>query len=398
MRSRATVAPYPNRAGRYVRQRGGYPAFILAPLPPDPPLAMTGMLAQLSRADRALARLDGSVHNLPDPDLFVLMYVRKEAVLSSQIEGTQSSINDVLEAEARVFDHAPKDVGEVLNYVAAMNEGLRRLDTLPLSLRLIKQIHARLMRGVRGAERLPGEIRTSQNWIGPQGTGIGDAIFVPPPPDLVADSLSDLERFLHAETPEIPPLIKVGLAHAQFETIHPFLDGNGRVGRLLITFLLCEADILRQPVLYLSHWFRRHQQTYYSLLQGVRDQGDWEGWLQFFLDGVGTVANEATEVSRRIVDLREDHRNRIIQDFGRTAAGGLMVLEHLFRNPIVQVKDVQKLLGLTHPSANSLVASLQRAGILVETSGHRRNRRFAYEPYIQLFRDGPADVAREQPE
>lgn len=376
-----------HRAGRYVRQPAGYRAFIPAPLPPDPPLDMSGMLAQLSRADRALARLDGSVHSLPDPDLFVFMYVRKEAVLSSRIEGTQSSINDVLEAEARILARGHTDVGEVLNYVAAMNEGLRRLETLPLSIRLIKEIHARLMQGVRGAERQPGEIRTSQNWIGPRGSGLGDAIFVPPPADLVLESLSDFERFLHAETPEIPALIKVGLAHAQFETIHPFLDGNGRVGRLLITFLLCQADILRKPVLYLSHWFRQHQQTYYTLLQAVRDRGDWEGWLGFFLDGVATVANEATEVSRRIVDLREAHRNQILREFGRTAAGGLTVLEHLFRNPIVQVKDILQLLGITHTSASSLIFGFERAGILVEITGQKRNRRFAYEPYIQLFRD-----------
>ncbi len=344
------------------------------------------MLALLSRADRALARLDGSIHNLPDPDLFVFMYVRKEAVLSSQIEGTQSSLDDLLELEAKILHHGGTDVGEVSNYVAAMNEGLQGLVDLPLSIRLIKKIHARLMRGVRGAEKLPGEIRTSQNWIGPHGTGLGEAIFVPPPPDHVMEALSGLEKFLHAETPEIPALIKVGLAHAQFETIHPFLDGNGRVGRLLITFLLCEAGILRQPVLYLPHWFRQHQQNYYALLQGIRDQGDWESWIRFFLEGVAIVASEATEVSRQIVDLRESHRNRIIREFGRAIGGGLTVLEHLFRHPIVQVKDIQGLLNVTHSSANGLISGFQRIGILTEITGRRRNRRFAYEPYIQLFR------------
>jgi Fic family protein len=375
------------RAGRYVRQPTGYGGFIPAPLPPTPPIDVAGMLALLSKADRALARLDGSVHNLPDPDLFVLMYMRKEAVLSSQIEGTQSSLNDVLEAEASMFEGERKDVGEVLNYIAAMRDGLQRLETLPLSIRLIREIHARLMRGVRGAEKQPGEIRTSQNWIGPQGTHLGEALFVPPPPTHVIDALGDLETFFHAETPEIPALVKVGLAHAQFETIHPFLDGNGRVGRLLITFLLCEADILRRPVLYLSHHFRRHQQTYYNRLQAVRDDGDWEAWLSFFLDGIAVVANEATEVSRRIVDLREAHRNEIIRSFGRAAGGALRVLEYLFRNPIVQVKDIQAVLDVTHTSANSLVANLQQAEILNEITGQRRNRRFAYEPYIQLFRD-----------
>lgn len=384
----AVREPISVRAGRYVRQPTGYRAFIPSPLPPVPPVDLGGMLALLSKADRALARLDGSVHNLPHPDLFVFMYVRKEAVLSSQIEGTQSSLNDVLEAEARMFDREQtKDVGDVLNYIAAMNHGLRRLETLPLSIRLIREIHVHLMRGVRGAEKGPGEIRTSQNWIGPEGTHLGEALFIPPPPHAVMDALSDLETFLHAETPEIPALIKVGLAHAQFETIHPFLDGNGRVGRLLITFLLCEADILRRPVLYLSHYFRRHQQAYYNCLQAVRDHGDWEGWLSFFLDGVAAVANEATEVSRRIVDLREAHRDEIIRNFGRAAGGALRVLEHLFRNPIVQVRDIQDLLGTTHTSANGLVASFRRAEILTEITGQKRNRRFAYDPYIQLFRD-----------
>jgi len=387
MAPEAVRKPVSTRAGRYVRQPAGYSAFVPAPLPPTPAIDVAGMLALLSKADRALARLDGSIHNLPDPDLFVLMYVRKEAVLSSQIEGTQSSLNDVLEAEASMLEGRNGDVGEVLNYIAAMRDGLQRLETLPLSIRLIREIHARLMRGVRGAERQPGEIRTSQNWIGPEGALLSDALFVPPPPGHVMEALGDLETFLHTETPKIPALIKVGLAHAQFESIHPFLDGNGRVGRLLITFLLCSADILYRPVLYLSHHFRRHQQTYYGRLQAIRDDGDWEAWLSFFLDGIAVVANEATEVSRRIVDLREAHRDEIIRTFGRAAGGALRILEHLFRSPIVQVKDVQQLLDVTHPSANGMVNNLRRVGILKEITGLRRNRRFAYDPYIQLFRD-----------
>jgi Fic family protein len=346
------------------------------------------MQALLSKADRALGRLDGSVQTLPDPDLFVFMYVRKEAVLSSQIEGTQSSINDVLEVEASIFDPDPehrKDAREVLNYVAAMDEGLQLLQNLPLSIRLIRKIHSRLMQGVRGKEKQPGEIRTIQNWIGPSNTPLNQAIFVPPPPNEVMNALGDLEHFLHEDPPNIPTLLKVGLAHAQFETIHPFLDGNGRIGRLLITFLLCEREILSRPVLYLSHYFRRNQQAYYDLLQRVRDEGDWESWMKFFLSGVATVANEATETSRQIVALREKHRAHIVAEFGRAARNGLIVLEHLFRQPIVRVKEIQALLRITYAGANGLIRSFQDHGILAESTGHKRNRRFVYSSYVEIF-------------
>ena len=344
------------------------------------------MQALLSKADRALGRLDGAVQNLPDPDLFVFMYVRKEAVLSSQIEGTQSSLNDLLAAEAELFDaERPKDVPEVLNYVAAMKLGLEKLATLPLSVRLVRDIHARLMQGVRGQERQPGEIRTSQNWIGPAGTGLGAAVFVPPAPVEVPQHMGQLESFIHADTPDLPALVKVGLVHAQFETIHPFLDGNGRVGRLLITFLLCEREILSQPVLYLSHHFRRYQQNYYNLLQAIRDQGDWESWLKFFLDGVATVANEATDTSRAIVSLRETHRAKIIDTFGGAVGNGLTTLEHLYRRPLVQVNDIRNILGCEYPTANAVVQRLTNAGILIETTGNLRNRRFAYRDYIAIF-------------
>ncbi|MDB4516852.1 Fic family protein, partial [Crocinitomicaceae bacterium] len=275
------------RAGRYVSQPTGYRAYIPEPLPPDPPVEISPELqVLLSQADRALGRLDGSIQTLPHPDLFVYMYVRKEAVLSSQIEGTQSSLQDVLAAEAQVLSpDRPRDVNEVVNYVRAMNHGLARLPDLPVCVRLIRDIHAKLLEGVRGSHLTPGELRTSQNWIGPGGCTLNEATFVPPPPHEVAKRLADLEKFLHADT-HIPLLIKIGLAHAQFETIHPFLDGNGRVGRLLITFLLCEQQVLLKPVLYLSHYFKRHRNEYYSQLQAVRDAGTWEEWLSFFLRGV----------------------------------------------------------------------------------------------------------------
>ena len=281
----------PARAGSYQQQPTGYRAFIPAPLPPNRPLAIDGELqGLLSQADRALGRLDGSVLTLPNPDLFVFMYVRKEAVLSSQIEGTQSSLQDLLAAEAQLFEqNLPRDVDEVVNYVRAMNHGLARLPELPVSVRLIREIHAELMQGVRGGRLQPGELRTSQNWIGPAGCTLNTATFVPPPHHVVPEALGDLEKFLHRDD-DLPPLVKIALAHVQFETIHPFLDGNGRVGRLLITFLLTERGVLHKPVLYLSHYFKPHRQEYYEHLQAVRDRGAWEAWLAFFLRGVVEVA------------------------------------------------------------------------------------------------------------
>lgn len=378
----------PARAGRYVRQPSGYRAFIPAPLPPDPPVTPHGEMQQwLSKADRALGRLDGSIQTLPHPDLFVAMYVRKEAVLSSQIEGTQSSLQDLLAAEARIVSpDRPADVGEVINYVKAMNYGLERLETFPVSVRLIREIHESLMAGVRGQHLTPGELRTSQNWIGPGGCTLAEATFVPPPPYEVPGVLGDLELFLHSEQP-LPLLIRIGLAHAQFETIHPFLDGNGRVGRLLITFLLCENEVLLKPVLYLSHFFKQHRQLYYECLQAVRDYGDWERWLVFFLRGVFEVSEQATETARRILLLREQHRQIITDKLGRTAANGHRVLEYLYRNPIVSVNTVQSLIETTYPAANNLVNQLVEHEILHEMTGQKRNRRFIYRAYINLFHD-----------
>jgi Fic family protein len=381
------------RAGVYRRQSSGYRAFIPAPLPPKPPVRIDGALqALLSRADLALGRLAGSIETLPNPDLFVLMYVRKEAVLSSQIEGTQSSLADVLAAEAKVFDPAqPHDVAEVLNYVAAMNHGLARLDTLPVSVRLIREIHARLLDGVRGSRLTPGELRTSQNWIGPAGCTLRDATFVPPPPADVPEALGALEHFLHGPD-TLPLLVKIGLAHAQFETIHPFLDGNGRVGRLLITFLLCEKQVLSKPVLYLSHYFKRHRQSYYEHLQAVRDAGAFEAWLEFFLTGVIDVSLEAAATARRILLLREQHRALIADRLGRAAGNGHRTLEYLFAHPIVSVHEVRALTGTTYPAANQLVERLTAIGIVAEMTGHARNRRFRYDPYVRLFTEDPSDA------
>ena len=381
------------RAGTYQRQPTGYRAFIPAPLPPQPEVKLTGELQRLlSQADLALGRLDGSIQTLPNPDLFVFMYVRKEAVLSSQIEGTQSSLQDLLAAEAQLYTpESPKDVDEVVNYVAAMNYGLARLSELPVSVRLIREIHEKLLDGVRGSRLTPGELRRTQNWIGPGGCKLNEATFVPPPPDIVPQALGDLEKFLDGES-NLPLLIKIGLAHAQFETIHPFLDGNGRVGRLLITFLLCESGVLHKPVLYLSHYFKRYRQTYYDLLQATRDKGSWEDWLLFFLRGVSEVSLQATETARHILTLRETHRNEITKHLGYSAGNGHRVLEHLYERPIISVNEVRDLTGTTYPAANQLVERLVNIGILAEITGQARNRRFRYNSYVQLFNEPDANA------
>ena len=376
------------RAGTYRRQPNGYRAFLPAALPPDPPVDITGDLqAQLSRADSALGRLDGSIQMLPNPDPFVFMYVRKEAVLSSQIEGTQSSLQDLLATEAKVLKpNKRSDVHELVNYVYAMNQGLRRVSELPVSSRLIREIHEKLMQNSRGSRLTPGQFRTSQNWIGPAGSTLGEATFVPPPPDQVLECMSQLERFIHADS-NLPLLIKVGLAHAQFETIHPFLDGNGRVGRLLITFLLNEQQVLVKPVLYLSWFFKQHRQAYYEELQSVRDRGTWERWLLFFLRGVEEVSRHATDTARQILVLRENHRNVITENLGRAAGNGHRVLERLYTHPFVSVNDVKRLTGTSYTAANNLVTKLVECNILLEYTGQSRNRKFAYQSYMNLFHD-----------
>jgi Fic family protein len=345
-----------------------------------------GLLGLLSAADRALGRLDGIVRVVPDPELFVAMYVRREAVLSSQIEGTQSTLEDLLEVELEP-ERAGRlgDVGEIVNYVRAMRRGLERLETLPLSLRLIREIHGELLRGGRGTHAARGDFRRTQNWIGPAGATLTRASFVPPPLPEMHAALDNLERFLHRDGHRLV-LVDVGLAHAQFETIHPFLDGNGRVGRLLITFLLVHHGVLRQPLLYLSHFFKLHRAEYYDRLQAVRVDGDWEGWLRFFLRGVVETAREAAATAERIFELRERDRALVIEHAG---ANGLKLLSALFDLPVVNVTSVAELLDVTFPTANRLVARFQELGLLVEVTGQRRSRVFRYQPYLALF-DDPA--------
>lgn len=377
------------RAGRIITQPEGYRAFIPAALPPDPAVHFDeGINARLSEADLALGRLDGVIGILPNPDLFVAMYVRQEAVLSSQIEGTQASLTDVLQYEvAEEGEPGPGDVAEVVNYVAALRHGLARLDELPLSLRLIREIHDRLLDDVRGQERQPGEFRKSQNWIGPGGCTLKTATFVPPPPHEMREALSDLEEFLHDES--LPALVHAALAHAQFETIHPFLDGNGRVGRLLITFLLCHRKVLSRPLLYLSHYLKRHRQEYYDRLQAVRMDGRWEEWLTFFLRGVAEVATEANETARKILALREEHREKLGAE-GKAALNLLRALDVLFEHPVITVRAMERWLDVTFATANKVVTRLQELEIVEETTGYQRNRRFKYAPYLVLFEESEA--------
>jgi Fic family protein len=380
------------RAGRFTEQPTAYAAFVPAPLPPQPPIDLSGkLIVVLSEASLALGRLDGVMSILPNPDLFVAMYVRQEAVLSSQIEGTQASLTDVLQFEADE-NEAPrvKDVEEVVNYVRAMNYGLERLTSLPLSLRLIREIHGELMKGVRGHHLEPGEFRRTQNWIGPSGSTLKNASFVPPPPDVMQAALGDLEHFLHND--DLPPLVHAGLAHAQFETIHPFLDGNGRVGRLLITFLLCERKVLSKPLLYLSIYLKKHRAQYYDRLQAVRIDGDWEGWTGFFLRGVLEVANEAHETARRIVALRQEHQQMLQRD-GKGSAMLGRALDALFASPIITPSALAKRLDISYPTANGVIAKLEELAMLREVTGYRRNRRFAYKPYLDLFDTGESNGA-----
>jgi len=384
------------RAGRYVRQRTGYAAFIPAPLPPRPPIVLAGLHALLSRADQAVGRLDGVIQTVPNPDFFVYMYVRREAVLSSQIEGTQSTLEDLLAVELEprpAWRDLPADVDEVVRYVHAMNYGLARLGELPLSLRLITEIHRELLAGGRGSRRLPGEFRRSQNWIGPENATLAEATFVPPPVHEMKQALGDFERFLHDDD-ELPALIHAGLAHAQFETIHPFLDGNGRVGRLLITFLLVFRGVLHRPMLYLSVYLKRHRAEYYDRLTAIRSSGDWESWLRFFLTGVAETAEEATATARAILDLREQHR-RLIQE--RTSGvNGLRLLDLLFERPLVHVNLVKDSLGIAFVTANKLVEQLEGVGLLEEITGRKRDRIFSYSPYVALFRDEPPGADRAE--
>ena len=372
-------------AGEIVR------GLVPPPLPPEPAIDILTLLPFVSSADRAVGRLDGIAVLLPRPELFLYMYVRKEAVLSSQIEGTQSTLSDLLRFETKAEGGQPiDDIREVSNYVDAMMYGLERLAELPLSLRLIREIHARLLRSGRGETTNPGEFRRTQNWVG--GTRPGNALFVPPPVVELDACLDQFERFIHENASRLPPLIKAGLLHVQFETIHPFLDGNGRIGRLLVTLYLCAEGVLRKPLLYLSLYLKSHRADYYRLLQEVRDHGAWEAWLEFFLAGVAETANQAFDAATRIAELFKRDRELIAAKSER-AGSSLRVHDLLQENPYATATVMVKRTELTAPTINAALADLQRLGVVDEVTGRRRGRVFGYRAYLDILNEGTSPIA-----
>ena len=361
-------------------------AFVPKPLPPVPPLQWDASLHRMAqRASVAIGRLSGVTALLPDSQIFLYSYVRKEAVLSSQIEGTQSSLSELLLFENDAASGAPlDDVTEVSNYVAAMEHGLKRLaEGFPLSLRLIKEVHGVLLAKGRGSKKQPGEFRTSQNWIG--GSRPGNALFVPPPPDQVIECLGALENFLHNQ--EVPSLVRAGLAHAQFETIHPFLDGNGRTGRLLVTMILCHDGVLIQPLLYLSPFLKKHRSTYYELLQRTRTHGAWEEWLDFFLQGVEETAAQAADTASRLLQVFQQDRARL-HALGRKGASAIKLHDILQKQPVITVSRLVTKFGFTAPTANTALVVLVEQGIVREITGYRRNRVFSYAEYLRTLNEG----------
>jgi Fic family protein len=382
------------RAGAF-RQAGTgderYLVFHPHPLPPDPPLDVAPLQDLADRANQALGRLDGITLLLPNPDQFLYSYIRKEAVLSAQIEGTQSSLSELLEFEHEDVPGVPRpEVAEPLNYVQALYHGIGRIEGgFPLSNRLLKEVHALLVQGARGGNQAPGEFRHSQNWIG--GTRPGNARFVPPPPQLVPDAMSDLEKFLHDGPAPTPLLFKAALAHAQFETIHPFLDGNGRLGRLLVSLLLSgEGRVLSKPLLYLSLYLKRNRDEYYERLQRVRTHGEWEEWVRFFLEGIVEVAASATETTRRLLDLVERDRRRI-QELGRAAASAARLHEIAIGEIVFRIPQAARALDSNEVTVGSAARNLERLGIVAETTGRRRNKRYVYVEYLRVLEEGTGE-------
>jgi len=369
--------------GRNIQQKGGFKAFIPEQFPPKGLKFNTPKIIKfLSEANLLLGKLDGIAKLLPDVDFFIFMYIKKESAYSSQIEGTKAKLTDALLAEVERTPDLPDDVDDILHYITAMNKGLRRLESLPLSLRLIKEIHQVLMTGARSsAHPYPGEFRKIQNWV--MGTNPADARFVPPPPEYVVSSMGDLEKFFYSFE-DIPILIKVALIHSQFETIHPFIDGNGRTGRLLITFYLCQQKALMHPVLYLSEYFRKHRELYFSMLDKYR-KGNIADWLEFFLKGVANVAREAIKTSDKIIDLRERDFHKI-SSLGRASKNAIVLLKNLYKLPIVNVRKIQEFTSLSREAANRLVRRFVRLGLLrLKEKGKKYGRLFVYKEYLKLF-------------
>lgn len=388
-------SPTSQRLGRFIETSAAgekVRAFVPPPLPPEPAIDVLALLEKLSLADRALGRLDGITMLLPRQELFLYMYVRKEAVLSSQIEGTQSTLSDLLRFEAEAQAGQPiDDIREVSNYVDAMMYGLERLRDLPLSLRLIREMHGRLLQSARGGTKSPGEFRRSQNWIG--GTRPGNALFVPPPVNELGPCLDAFERFMHEDASRLPALIKAGLLHVQFETLHPFLDGNGRIGRLLVTLYLCINGVLNKPLLYLSLFLKTHRTEYYRLLQEVRENGNWEAWLDFFLTGVAQTANQAFEAATHIVDLFRQDRERIATE-GERANSTLRIHDLFQLNPFLTSNQLVRQTGLSSPTVNTALADLQRLGIIEEVTGRKRGRVFSYRRYLSVLNEGTDPLPR----
>jgi Fic family protein len=379
------------RIGLYVESsavRGErYKAYIPQNLPPaNPPLDMADLYVLLDQASTVLGRLDGMSTLLPDRSLYLYMYIRKEAVLSSQIEGTQSSLSDLLLFENQEVPGVPiDDVTEVSCYVSAMNYGLERLKTFPLSLRLIREIHGKLMEKGRGSHQHPGEFRTSQNWIG--GSSPGNAVFVPPPPERMMEVLGELEKFFHDDKQKLPPLIKAALAHVQFETIHPFLDGNGRLGRLLIIFILCAEGVLKEPLLYLSLYFKANRQAYYDYLQSVRETGDWESWIKFFLKGVIETGNQANETAQTILHLFNKDR-AIIEKYAKSTTTDLTVYTYLQHHLLSNTTKIREACGISLPTVIRSMATLEKLGIIKEITGKQRHKIFVYKEYLDILDKG----------
>jgi cell filamentation protein, protein adenylyltransferase len=390
----SSIKPLKSRIGSYVATSVAgekIRAYIPVPLPPYPPVDLGRLHGRLDRADGAVGRLDGLSSLIPDVNLLLYAYVRKEAVLSSQIEGTQSSLSELLLFENDAAPGVPvADVEEVSNYVAAMQHGLRRLRKgFPLSLRLIREMHAILLRGGRGSNKTPGEFRRSQNWIG--STRPENASFVPPPPNRLMECLDPFEKFLHDESEALPLLVRLGLIHVQFETIHPFLDGNGRLGRLLITLLLCEKKALGEPLLYLSLFFKTHREQYYALLQRVRTEGAWEDWLAFLLEGIETTAGEVSKAVKRSLALFAADRRKI-QSLGRASSSALRVQEYMQKRPIANIGAISKSLGLSVPTVTASLEHLTELGIAREMTGGRRNRIFSYTKYLAMVAAGTEPI------
>lgn len=358
------------------------------PLPPDPALAFDDEMHNLlSKADRTLARPDGVTSVLPDPDLFIAMYVKKEALLSSQIEGTQASLEGVLEFEADMpLKEDINQVREVFNYIQAMNHGMERLKTLPMSLRLIKEIHRILMEGVRGAGKTPGEFKRSQNWVGPKGATLNQSTYVPPPPDESDAAMGLLEKYLH-EKDNTPPLVKIALIHSQFETIHPFLDGNGRIGRLLVTYYLFWRGILNKPLLYLSIYLKKNRQRYYDLLMNVRHEGAWEEWIKFFLTGVAETSEEATNTAREIIGLKE-RLFTLLCEKSVSSPHAVRLLNHMFTSPLIDSSEIGSRLSISKETAIQLLNKFEHVGIIKEITGKKRYKKYLFKEYVDLISRG----------